>query len=141
MLRQVASVRRFRFDWLVGAAVYCLALTAVGQLPQDRPATLPLTTPLGVSATAQPGSSQPPIAPGQLVVDVIIEELIGLIGEDAEALGCLPEVEAAREIVANGNSADRQRRVFKDALGAELPVDEALRSVVRHLIDEFHVGL
>ncbi len=72
---------------------------------------------------------------------VIIDELIGLISEDAEALGCLAEVEAARDIVAKGNAADRQRQVFQDAVEAELPVDEALRSVVRHLIDEFHVGL
>jgi len=73
--------------------------------------------------------------------DVLLEELIEIVGEDAEALGCLAEVEAAREIVRDGTSADRQRRVFQDALEADLPVEEALRDVVRHLVEEFHVGL
>lgn len=72
MLRQVARVRRWCPGWLVGAVVNCVALAAFGQMPQDRPATLPLTTPLGAPATAQQ-NAQPAIAPGQLVVDVIID--------------------------------------------------------------------
>ena len=73
--------------------------------------------------------------------DVLVEELIRLVREDAEALGCLAEVEGARTILETGTSADRQRKVFKDAIEAELPVEEALRAVVRHLMDEFHDGL
>jgi glutamate---cysteine ligase / carboxylate-amine ligase len=73
--------------------------------------------------------------------DELIEEMIALVAEDAEALGCLAEVEHAREIVAHGTSADRQRLVYRDAIGADMPVDEALRAVVRHLIDEFEAGL
>ena len=71
----------------------------------------------------------------------LLEELIELVGEDAEALGCLAEVEAARRILETGTSADQQRQVYKDAIEAELPVDEALRDVVRHLMEEFHAGL
>ncbi len=71
----------------------------------------------------------------------LIEELITLLREDAEALGCLSEVENARNIVAQGTAADRQRQVYREAIGADLPVDEALRAVVRHLIDEFDQGL
>ncbi|MCB1339256.1 MAG: carboxylate-amine ligase [Maritimibacter sp.] len=71
----------------------------------------------------------------------LLEELIEIIAEDAEALGCLTEVQAARDIVAHGTSSDRQRRVFQDAIEAELPVEEALREVVRHLMREFHLGL
>jgi glutamate---cysteine ligase / carboxylate-amine ligase len=73
--------------------------------------------------------------------EVLVEEMIGLVAEDAEALGCLAEVERARKIVAGGNSADRQRQVFRDSIEAEAPVDEALRDVVRHLIGEFHADL
>ena len=71
----------------------------------------------------------------------LMEELIELVREDAEALGCLAEVEAAREIVANGTSADRQRAIYQDAIEAEMPVPEALHEVVRHLMAEFHEGL
>ena len=71
----------------------------------------------------------------------LVDELIELLREDAEALGCLPEVEAARQILERGTSADQQRQVYKDAVEAELPVEEALRDVVRHLISEFHAGL
>jgi carboxylate-amine ligase len=71
----------------------------------------------------------------------LLEELIELVAEDAQVLGCLAEVEAARDTVRHGNSADRQRAVFRDAVQAEMPVEEALREVVRHLIDEFHANL
>ncbi|MEL6226471.1 MAG: glutamate-cysteine ligase family protein, partial [Pseudomonadota bacterium] len=43
----------------------------------------------------------------------LIEEILELIGEDAEALGCRDEVERARRIVADGTSADRQVRAYK----------------------------
>ncbi len=71
----------------------------------------------------------------------LLDELIELVREDAEALGCLAEVESARRILETGTSADRQRQVYRDAIEADLPVDAALRAVVRHLIDEFHAGL
>jgi len=73
--------------------------------------------------------------------EALVEEMIGLVSEDAEALGCLAEIERAREIVVGGNSASRQRQVFHDAIAAEAPVEEALREVVRHLIEEFHADL
>ncbi len=71
----------------------------------------------------------------------LVDEFIDLLSEDAEALGCLPELESARRIIAEGTSADRQRRVFADAVEAELSRKEALDEVVRHLIAEFHEGL
>lgn len=73
--------------------------------------------------------------------DFLVEELIELVREDAEALGCLAEVENARNILASGTSADQQRRVYQDALEADMPVEEALRDVVRFLIGEFEQGL
>ncbi len=77
------------------------------------------------------------------VVDfsALIEELIDLVGEDAEALGCLPEVQATREILARGTSADTQRQVFANAVQAGDSRTAALQGVVRHLIEEFHVDL
>jgi carboxylate-amine ligase len=71
----------------------------------------------------------------------LVEELIELLSEDAEALGCLTELEAARAILAKGTSATRQRRVFADSVEAGLTREEALREVVRSLTEEFHDGL
>ncbi|WP_208349025.1 carboxylate-amine ligase [Pseudaestuariivita rosea] len=65
----------------------------------------------------------------------LVDELIELVREDAEVLGCLPEVEALRGLVTHGTSADRQRRIAQDA------GDNATKSIVQHLIEEFHVGL
>lgn len=71
----------------------------------------------------------------------LVEELIEILSEDAEALGCLAELEGAREIILGGTSAERQRQIYTDALEADLPQDEALKAVVRSLIAEFHDGL
>ena len=46
----------------------------------------------------------------------LLEELIALVREDAEALGCVAEVERLREIIARGTSAHRQLRVYDQAL-------------------------
>ena len=73
--------------------------------------------------------------------DQLADELIGLLAEDAEALGCLPEVERVQEIVAAGTGADRQRAVRADALEKGDGEDAAMRAVVRHLVEEFRVGL
>ena len=67
----------------------------------------------------------------------LIDDLIDHIGEDADALECRPEVEAARKLVAHGNAADGQRRVFNASIEAGASPDDALRAVVSHLIDEF----
>ena len=71
----------------------------------------------------------------------LVEEMLALIAEDAEALGCVAEVEAARAIVQNGTSADRQRATFKAARAEGQSRKEAQRAVVRQLIEEFHEGL
>ena len=73
--------------------------------------------------------------------EVLLEELIDLVREDAEALGCMAEVEAARAVVVSGTSSDRQRSVYQDAVDAGDSREHALKSVVRHLIDEFHADL
>ncbi|MEJ2020290.1 MAG: glutamate-cysteine ligase family protein, partial [Maritimibacter sp.] len=69
--------------------------------------------------------------------DELIDELIELVREDAEALGCLTEVEAARDIVTNGNAADTLRGLHHDAFVAGDGAEEAMRQVVRYLSREF----
>ena len=66
----------------------------------------------------------------------LLDELIALVREDAERLGCLAEVEHAREIVARGTSADRQRRTFEEARSGGADQREALEAVVDFLIEE-----
>ncbi len=71
----------------------------------------------------------------------LLEEMIELVGEDAEALGCLAEVENARAILDRGISAEQQRAVLADALQAGHSREVALKSVVRKLIEDFHADL
>lgn len=66
----------------------------------------------------------------------LVEELIGLISAEADALGCRAEVERAREIAAGGTSADRQLRVFETAVKGGKSKEDALREVVDHLVAE-----
>jgi carboxylate-amine ligase len=66
----------------------------------------------------------------------LLEELIVLVREDAEALGCTTEVERLREIVARGTSAHRQLRIYDQALADGATVQEALGTVVSWLIEE-----
>jgi len=74
-------------------------------------------------------------------MDQLVEELIALVAEDADALNCVAEIEGLRDIIADGTSAERQRAVYVDAIEADLPSPEALREVVRHLVGEYLVDL
>jgi carboxylate-amine ligase len=71
----------------------------------------------------------------------LLEELIDLIGEDAQTLGCAAHVHHARQIVEEGTSADRQRSVHANAIASGASVKEAQELVVRSLIDEFDQDL
>jgi len=71
----------------------------------------------------------------------LLDELIELLAEDAEALQCVAEVEAARDILQRGNSAARQRAVRAAELEASGDEDKAMAAVIRALIDEFTVDL
>jgi carboxylate-amine ligase len=66
----------------------------------------------------------------------LVEELLAMLREDAEALGCRAEVEHARAIVARGTSADRQVAHFSAKLAAGATREEALQAVVDHLAAE-----
>lgn len=71
----------------------------------------------------------------------LIDELIDIVAPDADALGCMAEVEHAREIVRRGTSAHRQLHIYAAAAGDGAAPDEAFRAVVDHLISETQEGL
>ena len=71
----------------------------------------------------------------------LLEELIELMAEDAERLGCVAEMAHAREILKRGTSAQRQLRVYKEAMDGGAGKAEALRAVVAMLIEETMIGL
>lgn len=88
------------------------------------------------------GDSLVDFGKGELVpYPALLEELIALVREDAERLGCVAEVEHTREIAARGTSADRQRRAFETAKAAGADDHEALEAVVDFLIEETVLGL
>lgn len=66
----------------------------------------------------------------------LLEEIIALVRTDAEARGCLAEVEAARDILDRGTSAHRQLAVYREALAQDADEREALHAVVDWLIEE-----
>ncbi len=71
----------------------------------------------------------------------LLEELLELVAPDAEELGCSAELVKLRDIISSGNSADRQRAVFKSAIAGGADETEAMRTVVDSLIKETVSGL
>lgn len=67
---------------------------------------------------------------------VLVDELIDIVGEDAEALDCVEEVARCRDIVRGGTSAHRQLATFEAALAAGQGQRAALCTVVDTLIEE-----
>ena len=79
---------------------------------------------------------------GQIVpMEDMLEELIELVTPHATELGCLAEVQSARNILKEGTSSQRQTSVFRNATKDGADADEALKEVVRSLIREFDQGL
>ena len=66
----------------------------------------------------------------------LVDELLLLLREDAEALGCTAELEHARTIVTRGTSADRQVACFEQLVAEGASREEALKGLVDHLIRE-----
>ncbi|MAU51222.1 MAG: carboxylate-amine ligase [Roseovarius sp.] len=76
---------------------------------------------------------------GEIVdMAVLVEEILELIAEDAEFFDSVAEIGAARDMLSRGTSAERQRAVFAAARETGQTEAEALQSVVRHLIEEYH---
>lgn len=70
-------------------------------------------------------------------ISALVMEWQELIREDAQALGCLPEVERLTELVEQGNASARQRVVFTRQRAAGLNDKQAYQKLVKQLIQEF----
>lgn len=66
----------------------------------------------------------------------LLEEMIELTREDAEALGCAAAIAHLRNVAQEGTSSDRQLAAFESALAAGEDEAAALRHVVDGLIAE-----
>ena len=66
----------------------------------------------------------------------LVEELLELITEDANALDCQNEVQHIRTICERGTSAHRQRVAFAESVEGGASDEEALKAVVDHLIEK-----
>ena len=71
----------------------------------------------------------------------LAEDWLAMIAQDADALDSQPAVAGLRQMLAGGGAAGRQRAVFAAAQAAGADRDEAFRSVVQHLVQEFHRDL
>ena len=59
-----------------------------------------------------------------------LDELIALLHEDAEALGCQRELLATRDIISRGSSADHQLKIYRAARDAGRSRTQAMREVI-----------
>lgn len=73
--------------------------------------------------------------------EALAKEWLELIAPDSQALGNQHAVAGLRAMVARGTSAARQRRQYEASIGKGASPQEALRGVVRTLIEEFSEGL
>ncbi len=71
----------------------------------------------------------------------LVEELIDMLAEDADALGCTAELEHARTIVRRGTSSQRQIETYERALEGGASNEDALRDVVQMLVRETVSGV
>ena len=73
--------------------------------------------------------------------DELLEEMLGLVAEDAEALGCTEEVAGVWDILSRGTSAHRQLRDFEQQQAAGKSVEDSIKTVVDTLIATTAEGL
>ncbi len=79
---------------------------------------------------------------GQIVpFQDLLSELVELIAEDAEALGCVSEIQNLNTIMSRGTSAHRQVETYENALSGGADKETALIAVVDFLIQETKSGL
>ena len=82
------------------------------------------------------------LAKGMVVpFDILLEELLSLIAEDARALGCEKEVKGVHDILTRGTSAHRQLRDYELERASGANDEEALRAVVDTLITDTAEGV
>ena len=71
----------------------------------------------------------------------LLDEMLDLIVEDADALGCAKEVASVRDILERGTSAHRQLRAYEQEQAAGKSVEDSLKTVVDTLIENTAAGL
>ena len=71
----------------------------------------------------------------------LLDDVLGLVAEDAEALGCVEELASVRDIVSRGTSAHRQLKAYELAQAAGSNKEECLRAVVDMLVADTADGL
>ncbi|MDE0166247.1 MAG: carboxylate-amine ligase [Bryobacterales bacterium] len=71
----------------------------------------------------------------------LMEELLGILREDAEFFDCVNEIEHARNIISRGTSSHMQVEAYRAALQSGATPEEALRRVVDALIEATEAGL
>ena len=71
----------------------------------------------------------------------LVEELIELVAQDTVELDVREEIRHARDIIAEGTSADRQIAAFEKAIQSGAGEHEALQAVVDELIADTLHGL
>jgi carboxylate-amine ligase len=82
------------------------------------------------------------LAKGEVVpFEDLLGELLSLVAEDAEALGCTDEVNSLQHIVQRGTSAHRQLRKYELELAGGASKEDALKAVVDKLIYDTAAGL
>jgi len=81
-------------------------------------------------------------ARGRIVpFDQLLDEILDLTYEDAQALGCTDEVGSVRDILVRGTSAHRQLKAHELSTAAGQSPRQALEAVVDTLIDDTTEGL
>ena len=82
------------------------------------------------------------LAKGAVVpFEELLNEMLCLIAEDAEALGCTDEVNDLRHIMQRGTSAHRQLKKYELEVAGGASHDEALQAVVDKLVNDTAEGL
>ena len=82
------------------------------------------------------------LAKGQIVpFNILLDELLSLVAEDAEALGCTEEINSLHHILQRGTSAHRQLRKYELERAGGASEEEALKAVVDRLIHDTNEGL
>ena len=71
----------------------------------------------------------------------LMQELLGILREDAEFFDCVNEIEHARTIISRGTSSHLQVEAYRTALQSGATREEALKQVVDELIEATEAGL
>ncbi len=82
------------------------------------------------------------LAKGAVVpFDELLNEMLSLVAEDAEALGCTEEVNSLLHILQRGTSAHRQLKKYELERAGGADEEDALKAVVDTLIKDTSIGL